>query len=244
MRAPRLLALSASATGASAALMDSNGECRQLDVAGTRGQAAQLLNSAQQLLSTADWRLADLNALVLACGPGPFTSLRVSAGVAQGLALGTDLPIVPVSSLATVAQGALRCELPLGVQCALVLCHARSGQWYRGAFSLNTATTSIAEMATDARCGTNTLALPETWAWPHCIGLGDGWRQPPTAVRRCLQVLPEARPEARDAVQLGALSLATNSEAAIAPELAVPNYLCGEEAWQPAPTPWLTDSSH
>ncbi len=236
---PRVLALSAATDGVSVALLGADDDCLQRSVAASRGQAERLLVLAQRLLADAGWHYGQLDALVLTRGPGPFTSLRVAAGVAQGLALGAGLSIVPVSSLATLAQGVLRRHPPQGAQCVLALCCARSGQWYRGAYHLDVATGCVAELLPDARCGAAELSLPKAWAWQHCVGVGDGWRRPPPTVRACLSVEPEVLPEARDAAQLGALGFATG--AAVAAEHAVPSYLCGEEAWQPARPPWSSD---
>lgn len=55
------------------------------------------------LLSDAGVSLGDLAAVVLGNGPGSFIGMRIAASVAQGLAYGSGLKIVPVSSMAAVA---------------------------------------------------------------------------------------------------------------------------------------------
>lgn len=66
--------------------------------------ADRLLGMIDELFHQAEIGLGQLDAIVWGRGPGMFTGLRIGAGVVQGLAFAGDLPVVPVSSLAVLAQ--------------------------------------------------------------------------------------------------------------------------------------------
>src|SRR5512137_345175 len=66
------------------------------------------LDLAALALADAGWTLASLDGIAFGAGPGAFTGVRIACGIAQGLALGTDLPAVPVPTLAALAQAAWR----------------------------------------------------------------------------------------------------------------------------------------
>ena len=73
-----------------------------------RVHAASVLGMVQACLEEASVRLDWLDGLVFGRGPGSFTGVRIAAGVIQGLALGSGLPVVPVSTLAAHAVAAAR----------------------------------------------------------------------------------------------------------------------------------------
>jgi len=101
----KLLAIDAATESCSAAVLNGEIVCER-DALDARSQSARLLPMIDAVLAEAGLRLRDLDALVVGRGPGSFTGVRLAVGVAQGLAYGASLPVIPVSDLAMLAQGA------------------------------------------------------------------------------------------------------------------------------------------
>ena len=102
---PDILAIETSSEACSVAVFV-GGEIRERHVHAPLRHAELLLPAVSGLLDEAGRSLSSLDLIAFGRGPGSFTSLRIGIGVVQGLAWGAGLPVVPVSSLAAVAQAA------------------------------------------------------------------------------------------------------------------------------------------
>ena len=110
--------------------------------------------------------LKQLDAIAFSRGPGSFTSLRIGAGVVQGFAFGANLPVVPVSSLAVLAQG-------VGAPKVLAAFDARMNQVYWGAYARNEK--GLMELqGQEIVIAPAEVPIPEGSGW---IGAGSGWDQ-------------------------------------------------------------------
>src|SRR5271165_5262780 len=101
----RILALDASTDVCAAALGDGASWVERMELAGQR-HSELLLPMVRALLSEARLELPDLDGIAFGAGPGSFTGLRIACGVAQGLALGTNLPVIGVATLEAMAESA------------------------------------------------------------------------------------------------------------------------------------------
>jgi len=124
----KILALDAVTEACSAALwMD--GTLQQRYSVAPREHTRLILPMVDELLQEADLSPGDLDLIAFDRGPGSFTGIRVTLSVVQGLAFATDLPVLPVSSLAALAHAACRAR---GATSVLSLIDARMGELYWG----------------------------------------------------------------------------------------------------------------
>ncbi|WP_310570441.1 tRNA (adenosine(37)-N6)-threonylcarbamoyltransferase complex dimerization subunit type 1 TsaB [Gemmatimonas sp.] len=102
----RLLVLESSTTAGSVALIADGALVAMHPVAMGAGREDQLFPAVQALLKAADMQPQHLTGVVCGEGPGSFTSLRIAASLAKGLAHGASLSLFAVSSLLLAAADA------------------------------------------------------------------------------------------------------------------------------------------
>ncbi len=126
------------------------------------------------LLKEAGVALTDLQAVVFGRGPGAFTGLRTACSVAQGLAFGADLLVLPIDTLLAVAEEARAMRVASGaepVTRVLAVMDARMAQVYVAAYEFTPhATDAVGEanpMQGTWRCVQEAeLQSPEALHWP------------------------------------------------------------------------------
>ena len=109
MHTYKWLAIETSTDMLSLAIASTQGDKSQVWAHTTQGgaKASQLvLPEIVRLMDEAQIRFAELTAVVFGKGPGSFTGLRTSCSVAQGLAFGAGVPVLPIDTLLAVAEDA------------------------------------------------------------------------------------------------------------------------------------------
>lgn len=228
----KLLALDTSSEGCSAALLVNGSVTERFDLA-PRGHTRLLMPMIRELLAEQALAPADLDALAFARGPGSFTGLRIATGVVQGLAWGLNIPVIPVSSLAAAALGALETlDVHEGDGIAVAF-DARMGEVYWGCFEARDGVPLL--LGGEQVCAPSALALPEFSG--HWVGAGQGWRlkeQMPSALVSAITRIDDSLvPRASCVVRLASRELAAGGGVSAA--LAQPVYIRDEVTWKKLP---------
>jgi len=135
-----------------------------------RAHAGLVLEMIQECLGESALELSDLDALVFGCGPGSFTGVRIATAVIQGLAFGSGLPVVPVS---TLAGHAVSCWRQTGATQIAVAIDARMDECYWGLFSVDAK--GVAKSLDQERLiAPGKVPVPDQNGW---TGAGSGWRE-------------------------------------------------------------------
>ncbi len=162
----KILALDTSTEACSAALLCDGSVYARHEIA-PRRHAELILPMVDSVLAQAGFGLNDLDAIAFGRGPGAFTGVRIAAGVTQGLALGASLPVIPISSLAALAQPALG-----NGAVVLAAIDARMGEIYWAAYE--TAQDGLASPISEEQV--TSPDLEKVPATGPIFGVGSGWK--------------------------------------------------------------------
>ncbi|CAH0526682.1 tRNA (adenosine(37)-N6)-threonylcarbamoyltransferase complex dimerization subunit type 1 TsaB [Vibrio hippocampi] len=197
-----------------------------------RDHTKKVLPMVDELLKEAGLTLSELDALAFAQGPGSFTGVRICIGIAQGLGFGADLPMIGVSTLKAMAQGAYREQGATAVASAI---DARMSEVYWGRYIRE----DNGDWASfDAECVIPPATLVEQMeqdqhSW-FTAGTGwDAYQDTLTSLPLALTASAVNYPEAQDIAFLAQFELAKGNT--VSADQASPVYLRDTVAWKKLP---------
>ena len=226
----KLLSIDTTAEICSIAVL-SEGEWHVFHQPRPREHAKILLPEIDRLLHEAGVALADIDYIVFGRGPGSFTGVRIAAGVAQGLALSAHCPLLPISTLQSIAYSAVL-NGAREIWCAL---DARMSEIYFASYRVE--------------AGLPIATRQESVLPPECISdapgeqtvfIGNGWcvdYPMPDKVAQQLSIsdnLP-LLPDAKHSALLALALLDAKKISSVAPESALPVYLRDKVTWDNKP---------
>jgi tRNA threonylcarbamoyladenosine biosynthesis protein TsaB len=162
----KLLALDTSTEACSAAVYADGVTFSEFELT-PRAHTQLILPMVDKVLSAAGLCLQDVDTIAVGRGPGAFTGIRIGVGVAQGLAMAADKPVIPVSTLATLAQQAYVQHSATQVWAAL---DARMGEVYWGQYVLQDGLMQL--QGEELVCAPADAPVPEAAGW---FAIGHGW---------------------------------------------------------------------
>lgn len=204
------------------------GETYQKMTLESRRHSEFILPAIDLLISELGITLADLEVVAFAGGPGAFTGLRIAAAITQGLAFGLDLPVVQISSLATLAQAAHR---KFGLQKVVTCVDARMNEVYWASYQF--AGEIMVLNGAELICSPE--ASPEDkLGEKYAVGSGKIYQQIiQTQNSSIVGWKDDCLPEAQDLVKLAKVEV--EQQQFSDPEQALPVYLRDKISWKKLP---------
>ncbi len=163
----KLLAIETSTESCSAAAMV-NDEVYVVSEIAPRRHNEIILSMCEQVLAQGEISITQLDLISFGRGPGSFTGVRLAASVTQGIALAQDLPVVPVSSLAALAQAAYK---NYNASSVFPCIDARMQEVYYAVYQLDS--NKIMQLQGEEKVINPSLI--DAKISEHSIGIGSGW---------------------------------------------------------------------
>ncbi|MEZ5483586.1 MAG: tRNA (adenosine(37)-N6)-threonylcarbamoyltransferase complex dimerization subunit type 1 TsaB [Lysobacteraceae bacterium] len=223
-----LLAIETSTEACSVAVWRDGEVLERFEIA-PRQHAKLLLPWCEEVLAEAGVAKSQLDAIAVGRGPGAFTGVRLAIAAAQGMALGLDRPLLPVSTLAALALAPTvpepSQEHPLADgQKIMAAIDARMGEVYAACYE-SRGNGELIALGDETLAALDVLALPDGDCW---IGVGTGFAASDGELRlrmgsQLIECREAALPRAAAVARLGARDFAAGL--AVAPERVEPAYL-------------------
>ena len=161
----KILAIETATEACSAALAIDDTQIERFEIA-PRKHTQLILPMVEDLIQEADIKVSDLDAIAFGQGPGAFTGVRIAMGVIQGLAFAHDTPVIPISTLAALAQHVAKDH-----DCVAAAIDARMQEIYWGLFKKNDSGIMEA-VSEEGGCAAGNVNLIPGEIW---FGAGSGW---------------------------------------------------------------------
>jgi tRNA threonylcarbamoyladenosine biosynthesis protein TsaB len=231
---PKILSIETSTEACSVAL-GINGAVNEKFELAPRRHADLILPMVRSVLAEAELPLNAVDAIAFGRGPGSFTSLRIGIGVVQGLAWGAELPVVPVSSLAALAQAAIEQGPDTEFSRVHAAVDARMQEVYYAEFEKD-ARGLVRPLSTEQVCPPSSIRVNDSQDTHQVVyGAGNGFENYPELdrLRESLTLcLPDCWPRAGAVCRLAVAWLEQNSPLPAAQ--AQPVYIRDKVAEKPA----------
>lgn len=218
------LAIDTSSTSCSVALRNGEDVLARYEEK-EREHTRLLMPMIRDVLAESGLVVKELDAIILGNGPGSFIGMRIAASVAQGLAHGAGIKIIPVSSLAAVAAQVMDESDAARVAVAQ---DAHMSEVYLGLFAKDDSglPKPVAEERLQAQAEIAEIAADGDW-----VAAGFGWQRYPELKALNAGGIIESSdvfyPDARNLLRLA------DSAAAISPRDVQPAYLRQKVAEKP-----------
>ena len=185
-----------------------------------RGHSDLILGMMEALFKDAGISIDVIDAVAVGRGPGSFTGVRVGVGVAQGIAFARNIPVIPVSTLAAIAQGIFDQGDDDYVAVAI---DARMGEIYGANYQRQQ---GVAVLLDQEQVYPPEQFLP--FADQQWIGAGTGWREYNDLLTeqfegKLVQVIAERYPQASSIIKLAQIEVEAGR--LLPAEQAIPVYL-------------------
>jgi tRNA threonylcarbamoyladenosine biosynthesis protein TsaB len=165
------------ATTVALALPDEISLTRRHEPAGGErpGHVSELLPLALELLAEAGLDVGQLDRIAVGIGPGTFTGLRIGVATARALAQAHALPLVGVSTLRSLAAGAVAADLvATAAPATLAVLDARRGEAFAAAWAAQDAATDAEPLLALAALTPAALAQAAAALPAGTVAAGDG----------------------------------------------------------------------